>query len=64
MAFYEVVARKPDGTLAFSSADNLKSAKELRDQHFDAGSKMVFIRQYLSGGERYRVLHSLTKRRF
>ena len=64
MAFYEVVARQPDAKLIFASADNLKAAKELRDQQFNAGSNMVFIRQYIKGGERYRVLHALTKRRF
>ena len=62
--FYEVIATQPGTTPICSSADTLKEAKELRDQHFATGRKLVFIRQYVRGGERYRVLHSLTLRRF
>jgi len=64
MPFYEVVATKPGETPIRASADDLKSAKQLCGLLFAQGKKLVFIRQYIKGGERYRILHTFTKRRF
>ncbi len=66
MAFYEVVAcqRGTGQKPTYAASDNIADAKELRDLMFRRDEfTFVFIRQYVAGGERYRILHTQSRRK-
>jgi hypothetical protein len=62
MAFYEIVVVKEKDSVEHLTADNLRDAKQtMSDRTFRRTDwEKVFIRQYVAGGERYRILRRLT----